>query len=107
VSAGDPLPYIPEHQWQALTGLESGPWALHLSANYVAEVCVRSSCGEFERTEESLTFDLAAHVVIGESTRLFGRIENLADETWMMSRHPYGARPNKSRTLSFGINLDF
>ncbi|MDE0363222.1 MAG: TonB-dependent receptor [Rhodospirillaceae bacterium] len=107
VSAGDPLPYIPEHQWQALTGLESRLWALHLSANYVAEVCVRSSCGEFERTEASLTLDLAAHVVMGDSTRLFGRIENLTDDTWMMSRHPYGARPNKSRTLSFGINLDF
>ena len=107
VSAGDPLPYIPEHQWQAVTGLESGRWALHVSANYVAELCVRSSCGAFERTEESLTFDLAAHFAMGASTRLFGRIENVTNQAWIMSRHPYGARPNKSRTISVGMNLDF
>ena len=107
VSAGDPLPYIPEHQWQALTGLESGRWALHLSANYVAEVCVRSSCTAFERTEESLTVDLAAQLTMAQGTRLFGRIENVTDRAWMVSRHPYGARPNKSRTISIGINLDF
>ena len=107
VSAGDPLPYIPEHQWQFITGLESVRWALHLSASHVAEVCVRSSCGAFERTEESLTFDLAAHFTMGETTRLFGRIENLTDEATIVSRHPYGARPGKSRTMSVGIDLDF
>ena len=107
VSAGDPLPYIPEHQWQFITGLESVRWALHLSASHVAEVCVRSSCGAFERTEESLTFDLAAHFTMGETTRLFGRIENLTDEATIVSRHPYGARPGKNRTMSVGIDLDF
>ena len=107
VSAGDPLPYIPQYQWQVLTGLESGRWALHVGANYVAEVCVRSSCGAFERTEKSLSFDLAAHLAMGEGTRVFGRIENLTDQTGIVSRHPYGARPNKNRTISVGINLDF
>ena len=107
VSAGDPLPYIPEHQWQVLTGLESGRWALNLSASYVADVCVRSSCGAFGRAEESLTFDLAAHFAVGASTRLFGRVENMTNEATITSRNPYGARPNKSRTISLGVNLDF
>lgn len=107
VNAGDPLPYIPEHQWQALTGLESDRWALHLSASYVDEVCVRSSCGAFERTEKSLTYDLAAHFALGDAIRLFGRIENITDETTIVSRHPYGARPGKNRTISVGVNLDF
>ena len=107
VSAGDPLPYIPEHQWHAVTGLESGQWAIHVSANHVAEICVHSSCGAFERTDESLTFDLAAHFALGESTQLFGRVENIGNQAWIMSRQPYGARPSKSRTISMGIKLDF
>ena len=107
VSAGDPLPYIPEHQWHALTGLESGRWRVHLSANYVAQVCVRSPCGTFDRSEESLTFDLAAHFAMAETSRLFGRIENISNEAKILSRHPYGARSNKSRAISIGIDLDF
>ena len=106
VSAGDPLPYIPDQQWQAVTGLESGRWALHMSASYVADVCVRSSCGEYERTDDSLILDLAFHYTMGQNMRLFGRIENISDESGIVSRHPYGARPNRDRTISAGINFD-
>ena len=107
VSAGDPLPYIPEHQWQAVTGLESNQWALHLSVNHVAETCVRASCGAYERTDDSLTFDLAAHYSVGQGMRLFCRIENISNEYGIVSRHPYGARPNKDRTIAAGIKFDF
>ena len=106
VSAGDPLPYIPDHQWQAVAGLESDRWALHVSANYVADVCVRSSCGAYERTDNSLIFDLAAHYAVSQGMRLFGRIENISDESGIVSRHPYGARPNRDRTISAGIHFD-
>ena len=106
VSAGDPLPYIPDQQWQAVTGLESGRWALHMSASYVADVCVRSSCGAYERTDDSLILDLAFHYTMGQNMRLFGRIENISDESGIVSRHPYGARPNRDRTISAGINFD-
>lgn len=107
VSAGDPLPYIPDHQWHALTGLESGDWTVHLSANHVADVCVRSSCGAYERTDPSLIFDLAARFTVGDTMRVFGRVENLTNETGIVSRHPYGARPARDRTVSVGMNFDF
>jgi Fe(3+) dicitrate transport protein len=48
VSAGDPIPYIPENQGQISIGLEANNWSAYVNAVYVDEVCVRASCGTFE-----------------------------------------------------------
>jgi Fe(3+) dicitrate transport protein len=38
---------------------------------------------------------------------LYGKIENVTGEEDIMSRQPYGARPNKDTTASFGVRLAF
>lgn len=105
VSAGDPIPYIPEQQWQARVGLAQGRWSVDLSANYIDEVCVRASCGAFERTDEALILDVAGRYAVSERLDLFARVENLADDEDIMGRQPYGARPNRSRTAAVGLSL--
>jgi Fe(3+) dicitrate transport protein len=107
VSKGAPIPYIPEQQLRVLLGLEQQRWGLTLSANYVDEVCVRASCLMHERTDDMLTLDLAGNYRVGERTHLYARIENLASEDVIMSRHPYGARPNKARTVTLGLQFGF
>ncbi len=107
VSKGDPIPYIPENQFTLGVGLEGGRWAAYLSASYVDAVCVRASCGPFEKTDDTLTFDLTGHYEISNAVSLFAKVENLTAEKDLMGRQPYGARPNKSRTASFGIKLHF
>ncbi len=107
VSKGDPIPYIPEHQMRASVGVEKAGWAAYLSANYVDEVCVRASCGEFERTDEIWTLDLAGNYRFSDVIEVFGRVENLTDEDDVVARHPYGARPNKERTATAGLRLKF
>lgn len=105
VSEGDPIPYIPEHQWQARIGLAQNRWSVDLSANYIDEVCVRASCGAFERTDDALILDLAGRYALSERLDLFARVENLADDEDIMGRQPYGARPNRSRTAAVGVSL--
>jgi Fe(3+) dicitrate transport protein len=105
VSAGDPIPYIPQQQLNLTVGLAKNKWATFLSASYVDEVCVRASCGQFERTDSSLTLDISSSYQIAESTELFGRIENLNAAHNILGRQPYGARPNKARTAAVGIRL--
>ncbi len=107
VSKGDPIPYVPEHQMRASVGIEKADWAAYLSANYVDEVCVRASCGRFERTDETWTLDLAANYRFTDKVEIFGRVENLTDEDDVVARHPYGARPNKDRTATAGLRLKF
>jgi Fe(3+) dicitrate transport protein len=105
VSKGDPLPYIPKHQFLASVGIEKGNFSSYLSANYVDETCVRATCGEFERTDSWLTLDLAAHYQFSDHISLYGRINNLTDDHAIVSRHPYGARPNLGRSASLGVRF--
>ena len=107
VEAGDPLPYLPENQLRVALGVEAGRWATYLSANYVDDVCVRASCEEFERTDDSLTIDVSASYQLSAALNLFARAENLTNTHDIMGRQPYGARPNKERTLSAGLRFDF
>jgi Fe(3+) dicitrate transport protein len=107
VSAGDPIPYIPENQLQLSAGLEAAVWQLNANVSYVDEVCTRASCGQFERTEDALTLDLAANYVLNDNVKVFSRIENATDEQDILGRQPYGARPNKGRTASVGIEMNF
>lgn len=107
VSKGDPIPYIPEHQFNLSIGIEKNRWAAYLSANYVDAVCVRASCNAFERTDDTLTVDLSGNIDINDSVSLFGKIINLTGEEAMMGRHPYGARPNIGRTATLGLRFHF
>ncbi len=106
VSSGDPLPYIPEHQFLVSLGLTHGAWATYLNANFVDETCVRAACGAFERTDDFMILDLSAHYRLSDSINLYTRIDNLTDEQAIVARQPYGARPNRDRTLSLGIRID-
>lgn len=106
VSKGDPIPYIPEQQMTLTAGLESNNWGVFASANYVDDVCVRASCGEFEQTDSTLTVDLSANFDLTDKVNLFTRVENLFAEKDILGRQPYGARPNKDRTASVGVRVN-
>ena len=105
VSAGDPLPYIPENQGLVSIGLEAMRWGANLSANYVDEACIRASCGPFERTDSSTLWDAAVYYQLNESVRLTATVENLSDELDIVGRTPYGARSNKTRSAMLGVQL--
>ena len=107
VSAGDPIPYIPENQYRLSLGYETMSWGLTLSASYVDAVCVRASCAAAEKTDDSLTLDFSANYQLSDQINLFGRVENLSSEEDILGRHPYGARPNKARTVALGIRISF
>jgi Fe(3+) dicitrate transport protein len=107
VSAGDSIPYIPENQGQITIGLEGDKWATYLNAVYVDGVCTRASCDGFEVTDSSFILDLSGSYNVSNDLRVFARIENLADQEDIVSRQPYGARPNKSRTASVGVTYSF
>jgi Fe(3+) dicitrate transport protein len=107
VNKGDPVPYIPENQLWASAGLEGGPWSMYLSVNRVSAVCTEASCGSYERTERATIIDLSAHYRLNESWEVYALAENLSDEIYIAARDPYGARPNKPRTLMAGLTFNF
>ncbi len=107
VAKGDPIPYIPKHQLQVSAGIEHARWKTYVSAHYVDETCVRASCGDFERTDDALSVDIAGHYLYNDNIALFARIENVTGEKDILGRHPYGARANKSRSVTGGVRITF
>ncbi|MEM1174697.1 MAG: TonB-dependent receptor [Pseudomonadota bacterium] len=107
VTAGDPLPYIPEFQAYLSAGLEQDNWGVYASINHVDDTCVRASCGAFEQTDASTLLDLSGQYQLNESLTFTAAIENLSDEADVVGRTPYGARPNKSRTAMVGVRINF
>jgi Fe(3+) dicitrate transport protein len=107
VSKGDPIPYIPENQLNVSVGMVANNWDIYLAANYVDEVCVRASCGVFEKTDSALTVDLSGNYQLSETTEVFARVENLTGAEDILGRQPYGARPNKDTTASVGVRFVF
>ncbi|MCR9277386.1 MAG: TonB-dependent receptor [Pseudomonadaceae bacterium] len=107
VSSGDPIPYIPEHQLSLTVGLETERWGVFGALSFVDEVCVRASCSDFEQTDSSMTLDISSRYSLRDGVTLLARIENLTDEEDILGRQPYGARPNKSRTASLGVRVEF
>ena len=105
VRAGDPLPYIPDHQLYASIGMANDRWEGNVAANFISSTCVRPSCGTFESTEDLLTVDLSGRFHLNAMVDLFARVENVADTQKIVGRHPYGARPNKGRTIALGVEL--
>lgn len=107
VSKGEPIPYIPDHQFRVFTGVELPRWSAYLSANYVDAVCARASCGAFERADASFTLDLAARFQFNDRVSVFGSLENVTGAEDIVGRHPYGARPNRDLTATGGMRLEF
>jgi len=105
VAKGDPLPYIPDHQFLVSLGFEKGRFGSYLNANYVDDTCVRAACGEFETPDSWLTMDISANLQFNDHVNFYGRINNLTDNKSIVARQPYGARPNLGRTASIGVTF--
>lgn len=105
VTAGDPIPHIPEHQFNIQLGFEQGRWATFVNANYVDDSCVFASCNEFERLDDAFTVDWSVHVQITDDVEVYGLIENIFDKEALLGRLPYGARPNKDRSATMGVKV--
>ncbi|MEM7283306.1 MAG: TonB-dependent receptor, partial [Pseudomonadota bacterium] len=105
VMAGDPLPYIPENQGLLSFGVEAERWDTYVSYNFVDETCIRGSCGAFEQTESLSVVDVSSRWRQNDKLVWNLTLENVFDNVSISARTPYGARPNKDRTLTLGLRL--
>jgi Fe(3+) dicitrate transport protein len=110
VTAGDELPYVPEHQLTLNAGLEGQSWRVFLTANYVGEARAIAGAGAIpvaQRIESRTLIDLSGEYDVSKSLSLFAAIENLGDETYNVALRPAGARPGAPRTVLAGVKMRF
>jgi Fe(3+) dicitrate transport protein len=109
VEEGDEIPYIPENQLYAGIGLKYQDWQVQFSGHYVDEMLAYAGDAASKantKTDDHFVFDLHSEVAITENVSLFGTIENLFDEEYVVARRPAGARPGQPRVGFAGIKID-
>ncbi len=105
VEQGDELPYLPDHQLRAEIGLSSTHWDWLLAAQYNGEM--REVAGNSHTSEDYLVFDLATHFWYSSALRYQFKVTNLLDETALVARRPFGARPNRPRSFELSVKYLF
>jgi len=107
VVAGDELPYIPEHQFQASVGLEASRWSAKLLGNYTDQRRRVAGQDTQDLLESYFVVDITANYDFTDNLRLFSRVENLLDKEYVAAARPHGLRPGKKRSLLMGVNYKF
>lgn len=108
VQSGDELPYIPEHQLRATTGIETDRYRFNVAATYVA--AVRVSAGQ--ESVDSVS-GIASHVVwdalgswrFSDAMSIYVKLDNAFDRRYVAAQRPSGYRPGLPRTAYLGFTL--
>ncbi|MGV3621307.1 MAG: TonB-dependent receptor family protein [Archangium sp.] len=109
VRTGYQLPYIPVHQGQLRVRLAKGPVELGFGAMYYG--ALRELAGEGEipdpvRILARVLLDATASVELGPA-RVYFTATNLTNQTQVVSRLPFGARPQAPFTFQAGLKYSF
>lgn len=110
ISAGDAVPYLPDHQLTLSLGLAADNWQVSLLARYVGQMSEAAGAdvtlSGFE-TESLTVVDLSASYELDEWGSLYVKIDNLFDKVEAVSHRPYGARPSKPQQMVAGYKYRF
>jgi Fe(3+) dicitrate transport protein len=107
VLQGDELPYTPDHQARFQIGLDGYKFSANLAVRYVSEMREVPGRGEYaqgESTEAYTVVDVSAAYDLSDTLSLKFILENVADEEVIVSRRPFGARPNLTQQVKLGVS---
>lgn len=108
VEEGDEMPYVPRHTLSGSIGLEHKRAGGNLNLSYVS--AMREEAGaeplaDSLATDEQLTFDAALYYRANDPVELYLIARNLFDSHDIVSRRPFGARPNAPRMVQVGVKV--
>ncbi|HET7545736.1 MAG TPA: TonB-dependent receptor [Polyangiaceae bacterium] len=108
VKQGDEIPYVPRHQLNALLAAEYGPASAYGTATYVSGMREQAGSAPLNQvlaTDKQFVVDIGAKYRILRWLDIYCNVRNLFNELDLVSRRPFGARPNAPRMLQIGVKL--
>lgn len=110
VEEGDAFPYLAAHQLGAGLSFQKENFAVN--ANFRYNSAMRISPGTEALTSENSipahgVLDMSAHYQINNKVKVFGSVNNLANNAYLVAMRPAGLRPGLPRNLSLGIKASF
>lgn len=110
VEEGDELPYLPRHVFSLSASAKTPRFEVGGAARYQAASRDEAGQGEIPmevRAASLFTIDLDIHARLHDLAELYATCTNLLDEQVIISRRPYGARPNPPRMFAVGYKARF
>lgn len=110
VIAGDDLPYTPRHQAKLGMGLEADTWKLKADINFTGKMRELPEQSEYVAGEfipSYATVNLAFHFSPSHRWDALFAVENIFDKQVIVSRRPFGARPNQPLIAKAGMTYYF
>lgn len=117
VEEGAPVPYLSENMLSVSLGLVSDKVDIHILTSYSDSMPesaqqaltgdVRDSTLAGKETDALLNVDVSAGYQLTPQSRVYAKVTNLLDNEDIVSRRPYGARPNMSRQFQLGVKYAF
>ena len=110
VERGDELPYLPEQQLSLSVGVAGAKLGADVSASWQSASRAKAGRGPIaanELIDERWVVDVSGRWQLHRRVALDLKVRNLLDETYVVARRPYGARPGLERTALLGVRLDF
>ena len=108
VKKGDEIPYVPRHQLSGMLGAELGPASVYTSAVYISrmrEVAGSAPLDQVIATDKQFIVDLGAKYRVLQNLDVYSNVRNVFNELDLVSRRPFGARPNAPRMIQVGLKL--
>ena len=117
--AGNAVPYIPELTLSIGTGVETANWGAFITGSYVSETYTSANNvstqtdgagnpdARYGKTDAYFTTDVSAFYRMNKQVKLLGGVQNLLDESYVVSRQPYGARGGLPQYVYAGIEVDW
>ena len=108
VKKGDEIPYVPRHQINAMLAAEYGPASVYGTATYISAMREQAGSAPLSQviaTDKQFVVDIGAKYRILRWLDIYGNVRNLFNELDLVSRRPFGARPNAPRMIQIGLKL--
>ena len=108
VKKGDEIPYVPRHQINGMLAVEYGPASAYGNATYIAGTREQAGSAPLDQviaTDDQFVVDLGARYRVLRWLDLYGNVRNVFNELDLVSRRPFGARPNAPRMIQIGVKL--
>jgi len=110
VQAGDELPYVPAQVARLNIGLEGISWMLNVGITHTGETRDLPGQGAIpvdELIESRTIVDLSSRYEVTDKLSLGVAVDNLTDSQNIVSLRPFGARPDKPRTVMGTVTYSF
>lgn len=104
---GDPLPYVPQHSVNLGTGIRNQKYEFNLNVLWKSQMADQSVAENRKLIPSYGVIDTTIKYHYNQFTNLFLKVNNVLDNSYVVSYRPFGIRPGAPRLLRAGFNHTF